>query len=154
MPLSNEKIQQLLALRDKPKLAGTPVVIKQGPVRGIPHGIKTRRCVNRGCMTPAKWYVGAYPYCEIHTVYHLNSIIVEQSGEGVEWKKPDPLEVTDLLGLLYDVLHDITNDYMGQVSNSTIEKIEQLMNTTHYPSLRRQIDASEELRVEGVRITA
>jgi len=152
MPLSNEKIQQLLALRDKPKLAGAPVVIKQGPVRGIPHGIKTRRCVNRGCMTPARWYVGAYPYCEIHTVYHLNSIIVEQSGEEVTWKKPDPLEVTDLLGLIYDLYEEI-RDY-GYVSAVTSTRVKETMDTTHYPSLRRQIDASEELRVEGVRITA
>ena len=144
MPLDQEKIQQLLALRDTPKVAREPE-IKQGPVRPLVDN-KTRRCCNRGCMTPAYWTVNGIPYCNIHTVYHLNSIIVEQSGEEVVWKAPDPVDTMDLLDIIWQVQYDITHDFMGQVSDPTIEKIEETMNTTHYPSLKRQLTGFEAYR--------
>ena len=145
MPLDKEKIQQLLALRDSPKLAREPE-IKQGPVRPM-IGNKTRRCVNRGCMTPAYWMVNGMPYCNIHTVYHLNAIIVEQSGEEVTWKAPDPVDTMDLLDIIYNMNEEI-RDY-GYVSTVTSDRVKETMNSTHYPSLKQQLNRYETYRNGG-----
>lgn len=138
MPLSPEKIQQLLARKNGTAPAREPDV-RQGPLRPLDNYPRTKRCVNRGCLTPAYWTVKGMPYCNAHTAYALNSIVVEMSGEEVVWEKPQPVLVEDLLDIIYELLHDGTTD-----------RAKDIMEKTYYPNLRRQLDVFEELRRQRV----
>jgi len=141
MPLSLEKIQQLQAKQASKSAVAWEPEIKQGPVRPLLHTDKTRRCVQRKCMTPAGWSVKGIPYCVIHAMYALNALVVEASGEEVTWKKPDPMDRFEVLELLYDVRYS-----SAILETEWVEKIDEFMNQTHYPSLRKQLDRIEAYR--------
>lgn len=146
MPLSLEKIQQLQAKQASKSAVAWEPEIKQGPVRPLLHTDKTRRCVQRKCMTPAGWSVKGIPYCVIHAMYALNALVVEASGEEVTWKKPDPIDLFELLDLLYDVTKDLDTGPDYWVRDKTREAIDKYLNETHYPALRKQLDRIEAYR--------
>jgi hypothetical protein len=153
MPLDPTEIAKLYAKKEKPK-AVARVAAKAtsthfetlpmpGFVRSLDPTKKTTRCCSRGCMTSAHWTVRGIPYCEIHTVRTLGYMLAELAGEEVQSNAPgypSPIDVMELLDILFDVLQDTQEAY------DYIERIEKVMTETGYPNLRRQYDVFNELR--------
>jgi hypothetical protein len=146
MALDQATIAKLYAKKDQLVAERKKATQQIGPVRGIDSSQKTIRCCSRGCMTTAHWRVKGIPYCNIHTVYSLSQMVVELKGD-VEFENrpgyPTPIDVMDLLDILYEVQHDPT---AHALEDGIIERIEKVMNETFYPNLKRQLDVFNELR--------